>query len=55
MRFEYCCREMKEFIDDYATVCDDGTLNCEGWTYRFCPFCGEKVEATTYIRGEASE
>lgn len=55
MRFEYCCREMKEFLDDYATVRDNRMIDIDGWEVRYCPFCGEKVEMTTYVHGEKEE
>ena len=55
MRFEYCCREMKEFLGDYATVRDNRMIDIDGWEVRYCPFCGEKVEMTTYVHGEKEE
>ena len=51
MRFEYCCKDMKIMMEECATVdIDEGTVDVEGWEFRYCPFCGEKIEITTKVK-----
>ena len=51
MRFEYCCKDMKEMLEECATVdIDAGTVDVEGWEFRYCPFCGEKIEINVTVK-----
>lgn len=45
MRFEYCCSSMMLMIGEFFRVNEeDNTLDWEGYTINYCPFCGEKIE-----------
>lgn len=55
MRFEYCCKDMMEFMGEVADINPDMTIEFEGWTFDYCPFCGERIEVVSFIHGEKQE
>ena len=47
MKFEYCCEGMQRAMG--SKVMFNSLLNTIGTceiTFRYCPFCGEKIEIT---------
>lgn len=42
---------MKEMLEECATVdIDAGTVDVEEWEFRYCPFCGEKIEINVTVK-----
>lgn len=55
MIFEYCCKTMREAMNDGLIGLDDeGVCDIEGWKLDYCPFCGERIIVRVACKGDSA-